>query len=128
MCLGRSAHVPEESALLLGSDFSPDWRNVWRNGCPTSLEWISSGPTSEADGGFEFCEHNVVSMAIEVIGQDRSSEVISLFLEDWKVGRVALSCHLSVDLLCLDSPRSVCSECQRSSLVEMPQFLTVDGL
>ena len=118
----------EENALLLGSDFSPDLGDMWRNGCPTSPEWISSGPTTEADGGFEFCEHNVVSMAIEVIGQDRSSEVISLFLKDWEVGRVALSCHLSVDLLCLDSPRSVCSECQGGSLVGMPQFLTVHAL
>ena len=29
-----------------------------------------------------------------------SSEVISLFLEDWEVEPVALSCHLSMDLLC----------------------------
>ena len=27
-----------------------------------------------------------------------SSEVISPFLEDWEVGRVASSCHLSMDL------------------------------
>ena len=80
-----------------------------------------------------------------VRGQNWSSEVISLFLEDWEVGRVALSCHLSMDLLCqemgvvckgssasLDSPRSLCSECQRISLVKLSQqqrlFLTVDGL
>ena len=31
------------------------------------------------------------------LGRNRSSEVISLFLEDWEVGRVALSCHLSMD-------------------------------
>ena len=61
-----------------------------------------------------------------------SSEVISPFLEDWEVGRVASSCHLSMDLLCqenetcmqgelrgLESPRSLCSECQRRSLVEL---------
>ena len=59
---------------------------------------ITSGPTSEADCGFEFYEHNVENMAIEVIGQDKSSEMISLFLEDWEVGRGALSCHLSMDL------------------------------
>ena len=35
----------------------------------------------------------------EVVGQNWSSEVISLFNgSDWEVGRVALSCHLSVDL------------------------------
>ena len=69
-------------------------------------------------------EHNVDNFAIEVAGQKWSSEVISLFLEDWQVARVALSCHLSVDLMCqemrdvckvssesLDFPRSLCSEC-----------------
>ena len=32
--------------------------------------------------------------------QNWSSEAISLFLEDWEVERVALSCHLLMDLLC----------------------------
>ena len=42
--------------------------------------------------------HNVGNLAIEVVGQNWSSEVIALFLKDWEVGRVALSCHLSMDL------------------------------
>ena len=80
----------------------------------------------------EYCEHNVDDLAIEVVGQNWTSEVSSLFLEDWEVGRVASSCHLSMDLLCqemrdvckvssepLDYPRSFYSECQRSSLVEL---------
>ena len=29
-----------------------------------------------------------------------SSEVVALFLEDWERGRVALSCHMTIDLLC----------------------------
>ena len=45
-------------------------------------------------------EHNVGNLAVEVVGQNWSSEVISLFLEDWEVGRVAFSCHLSMDFLC----------------------------
>ena len=74
----------------------------------------------------EYHEHNVDHLAIEVVGQNWSSEVTTFFREDWEVG-VALSCHLSMDLLCqeirdacgarsesLVSPRSLCSECQRS--------------
>ena len=38
--------------------------------------------------------------AIEVIGQDWSSEVVALFHEDWDLRRVALSCHMAMDLLC----------------------------
>ena len=73
----------------------------------------------------ECYEDNVGNLALEVVGQNMSSEVISLFLEDWEVGRVALSCHLSTDLFMprnegcvlgssesLGFPRSLCSECQ----------------
>ena len=38
--------------------------------------------------------------AIEVVGQDWSSEAVALFLEDWELWRVALSCHVAMDLLC----------------------------
>ena len=37
-------------------------------------------------------------LGCEVIGQDWSSEVAALFLEDWELGRVALSCHRAMDL------------------------------
>ena len=33
---------------------------------------------------------NVGNLAFEVVGQNWSSEVISLFEEDWEVGRVAI--------------------------------------
>ena len=96
---------------------------------------------SEDTSSVEYHEHSVDNL----VGQHWTSGVISLFLEDWEVGRVATSCHLSVDLLCqemrdvckgssesLDYPRSLCSECQRSSLVELSQqqslFLTVERL
>ena len=36
--------------------------------------------------------------AIEVIGRDWSIEVVADFLEDWELGRVALRCHMAVDL------------------------------
>ena len=39
-------------------------------------------------------EHNDECRAVEVIGQDWSSQVVGLLLEDWEVGRVALSCHI----------------------------------
>ena len=77
------------------------------------------------------CEHNSECRAIEVIGQDWSSEVVSLFLEDWGLGRVALSCHMAMDLLCqeirdacqdssesLGSPCSLRSQCLEDSLTE----------
>ena len=62
---------------------------MWRNNCPKSQEWISSGPTSEADHGFDLHEQNVENMAIEVIRQDRSSNVGGAFsqgLGGWEGG------------------------------------------
>ena len=32
--------------------------------------------------------------------KDPSGEKISLFLEDWELARVALSCHIALDMLC----------------------------
>ena len=43
-------------------------------------------------------EHNVECRALEVAGQDWSSGVVSLFPEDWELARVALSCHMALDL------------------------------
>ena len=110
---------------------------MWTYGCPKSPVASgegNKGEKSEDTSSEEYYEHNVDNLAIEVVGQHWSSEGACLFLEVWEVGRVALSCHLSMDLVCqemkdvckgssesLDSPRSVCSECQGSSLVELSQ-------
>ena len=48
----------------------------------------------------EVYEHNNECRAVEVIGQTWSSEVVALILDDWELGRVALSCHMTMDLLC----------------------------
>ena len=41
-----------------------------------------------------FAEHNVESLALHVIGPNWSGDKISLFLEDWELARVDLSCTL----------------------------------
>ena len=35
-----------------------------------------------------------------VIGLHGSGDKISLFLQDWEVAKVALSCHIALDMLC----------------------------
>ena len=67
------------------------------------MAWSSNGVEwagSEDASSLEYSEHNVRNLAIEVVGQHWTSEVISLLLEEWEVGRVALSFHLSLDFLC----------------------------
>ena len=44
--------------------------------------------------------HTVDNFAIEVVGQNLVKSSDLFFLEDWKVGREALSCHLSMDIFC----------------------------
>ena len=61
---------------------SPDLGDMWRQGCPKSLEWISSWSASETSLGCAVYEHNSECRAIEVIGKDWSS-VVALFFEHW---------------------------------------------
>ena len=58
------------------------------------------GKRSEDTSSEEYSEQSVENLAVEVVGQNWSSQVISLFLDDWEVGQVALSCHSSMDLVC----------------------------
>ena len=63
---------------------------MWKYGCPKSPARSDDGleeERGEDTSSVEYYEHNVDDFAIEVVGQNWSSEVISLFLEDWEVGR-----------------------------------------
>ena len=77
-----------------GGGQSLDVGDMWRQGCPKSPEWISSCSASETSLGCGVHEHNSECRAIEVNGQDWSSEVV---VEDWELGRVALTCHMTMD-------------------------------
>ena len=66
---------------------SPDLGDMWRRGCPMSLECFTSCSASVTCGDGEEYEHNTECRAIEVIGQDWSSEAVALFLEVWELGQ-----------------------------------------
>ena len=69
---------------------------------PKSLDWESDVDSrtknKESSEGTssdeEYGEHNVENLALEVVGQGGSGELVYLFLEDWELARAALSCHL----------------------------------
>ena len=50
--------------------------------------------SSSSDG------NNVGDDALFVIGLHGSGDTIALFLQDWEVAKVALSCHIALDMLC----------------------------
>ena len=57
----------------------PDLEDEWKMGCPKSPMW-----ESEDD-------------ALRVIGLYGPGDKISLFLQDWELAKVALSCHMALD-------------------------------
>ena len=65
---------------------SPDLGDTWEQGCPTRPKWFSSCSASVSFGDDEEYEHNNECRAIEVVGQDWSSEVVALVPEDLELG------------------------------------------
>ena len=45
-------------------------------------------------------EDHVCNEALHVIGLYRPGDTVSLFLKDWELARVALSCDMALDMLC----------------------------
>ena len=82
-----------ESASVSSGGQSPDLGDMERCGCPKSPDWdcdVVLWTESDCASSWEQYEHNFES---------QSGEKMSLFLEDWALARVALSCHTALDLL-----------------------------
>ena len=87
-------------------------------GCPESEGFSSSSS--------EQYEHNVESVALNVMEQDQSGEKRSLFLEDWELATVALSRHIALDMLCQEMHEawSLGSCCQEACCLSKKAFLS----
>ena len=65
--------------------------------------WESEGEVwSEDESVSSTASHkgNMRDGALHVIGLRGSGGKISLFLQDWELAKVALSCHMALDMLC----------------------------
>ena len=74
-----------------------------RLGCPKSPMWESEGEARSEDEDVSSSgsrEGNVCNEALHVIGLYGPGGKVSLFLKDWELARVALSCHMALDMLC----------------------------
>ena len=58
--------------------------------------------------------------ALHVIGLYGLGDSISFFLKDWELAKVALSCHMALDMLCQEVCEALCHSKKSLSL-------TVDG-
>ena len=102
----------------------------------TSLVWGANGkwvaqrvqcesegePWSEDESVFSggSREGNVGNDALHVIGLYGLGDSISFFLKDWELAKVALSCHMALDMLCQEVCEALCHSKKSLSL-------TVDG-
>ena len=82
---------------------TPDLADTWRFSCPKSPMWESEGEAWYEDESVSSSvsrANNVCNCALHVIGLYGPGDKVSLFLEDWELARVALSCHIALDILC----------------------------
>ena len=79
------------------------WGMNGRWAAQQSPMWESAGEAWSEDESVSSCgsrEGNVCNDALHVIGLDGPGDRISLFLQDWKLAKVALSCHMALDMPC----------------------------
>ena len=82
---------------------APDLVSEWNLGCPKSPMWESEGEAWSEDGSMSssgFRGGNLSNEALHDIGLYGPGDKISLFLKDWELAKVALSCHMALDMLC----------------------------
>ena len=53
-------------------------------------------------------ESDVCNEALRVIGLYGLGDKVSLFLKDWELARVTLSCHMALDMLCQGMHEALC--------------------
>ena len=95
---------------------------VW---LPEHLDWdsdVNSRTESEGLSSSDSREHNVESLALSIFGQNWSGEKISLFLENWELARVALSCNVALDMFVPGNARGLVAG------LPLPEKPTVTGL
>ena len=72
-------------------------------GCPKSPIWESEDEAWSEDESVSSSgsrEGNVCNEALRVVWLCGLGDTISLFLKDWELAKVALSCHMALDMLC----------------------------
>ena len=109
-----SADILEKCALIAlhiiaeegrdGDGFRvPGLGDEWTLGCPKSPMWESEGEAwSEDKSVSSTASHkgNMRNNALHVIGLHGTGDRVSLFLQDWELAKVALTCHMALDTLC----------------------------
>ena len=72
----------------------PGVRDEWKMGCPMSPMWESEGEAWSED------EDACSGASRNVVGLHGPGDKISVFLQDRELAKMALSCHMALDMLC----------------------------
>ena len=102
-CALFALHLFAEEGRGADGCYALGLRDESKMGCPKSQMWESEGEAWSEDESVSSSgtrEGNVCNDALHVIGLYGPSDKISLFLKDWELAKVALSCHMALDLLC----------------------------
>ena len=92
-CAFLALHVVAEEGRDCGGCHVPGLGDEWKMGCPKSPMWESEGEAWSEDENVSSNgsrEGNVCNDALHVIGLYGPGDKISLFLKDWRVGKVGL--------------------------------------
>ena len=99
----RSARFSPCTLWRKKEEKSPTWRKSGKWTAQRSPKWESEGEAwSEDESVSSTASHkdNMCNNALHVIGLHGSGDKISLFLQDWELAKVALSCRMALDMLC----------------------------
>ena len=97
-CALLALHVIAEEGRDGDGCHVPGLGDEWKMGCPKSPMWESEGEAWSEDETVSSSgsrEGNVYNDALHVIGLYGPGGKISLFLQDWELAKVALSCHMA---------------------------------
>ena len=103
-CALVALHVIAEEGRGGEDGCTPDLANEWKLNCPKSQMWeIEDAQWSEDKVCLQMTlERAMCNEALRVIGLYGPGDKISLFLKDWELAKVALSCHMV--MLCQENP------------------------
>ena len=104
------------SSDSLSPDLGEAWRSVFVPVNISEEEGSATSSTFSTEVSFEYHDYNVWNSMLVALCHFEIGAVLVAHLDDVAMGRIALACHFSLDLLC--HKNILFASCQRSRLCE----------
>ena len=100
--------IAHEAASLSLNGFSRELGGMGRYGGPRNPFW--EGDLVDWTESECISSHTTLKVSLlNSLGRIAQAKMVSLFLRDWELAQVALSCHMALDLLC-EAMKEACQE------------------